>query len=191
MTTIDDTLLLAAAEEFALRGYHGARLEWILAEDERDGDATADERPTRHELGTAVLNAESAAMRGAQATAARRASGPLDRLYCAFDEVGELMAGNVLVRAGMRLAAESRTEFPERRIDPYATWHGFLIGALTEAAAAGELHADTNIDELAWTLVAVGFGTKDLVGFHGRWEEIGPRLHAALRYVLGSVVSPA
>ena len=99
------------------------------------------------------------------------------------------MAGNVLVRAGMRLAAESRTEFPERRIDPYATWHALLTGALAEAAAAGELRPGTNIDEVAWTLVAVGFGTKDLVGFHGRWEEIGPRLHAALHYVLGSVIA--
>ncbi|WP_336651216.1 MULTISPECIES: hypothetical protein [unclassified Leucobacter] len=185
MTRIDDTMLLAAAEEFALRGYHSAQLNWMLA---GDVDALAGRPPTRHELGVAVLNAEGTAMRGAQAAAARRASSPLERLYCAFDEVGELMAGNVLVRAGMRLAAESRTEFPERRIDPYATWHTFLTGALTEAAAAGELRPDTNIDEVAWTLVAVGFGTKDLVGFHGRWEEVGPRLHAALHYVLGSVV---
>ena len=42
MTTIDDTMLLAAAEEFALRGYHSAQLDWILA---GDVDALADPPP--------------------------------------------------------------------------------------------------------------------------------------------------
>ena len=140
-----------------------------------------------HELGTAVLDHERASMRAVQERALQHASAPLEQLVLAFRLVGENLADDVVVRAGVRIAGESRDHFPERRLDPFRTWEAFVTARLVQAEEAGLLKANVDIANMAWIVVAAGMGTKDLIAFHDAWAQAPERLEAVVRHIVSLI----
>lgn len=136
------------------------------------------------EIGIAILEAEGASMRLAQKMAYQQTTHPIEVLRLTFHNVGENIASKPIVRAGMRIAAESRGYFPERAIDPFRTWRNFIHRQLSLAETMGLLKPHIDIDAITWLLVSAGIGSKELVSFRDAWDEIGHRLESVLDAVL-------
>lgn len=143
--------------------------------------------PAMHAVGSAILDHERESMRAAQRRAGEVARDPIESLVTTFRCVGENLAGDVVVRAGVRLAAESRHYFPERRIDPFATWERFVTQELERAREESLLREDVDLPTAVWLLVAAGMGTKDLVAFRNTWEETPVRLEETVIALLALV----
>lgn len=124
-----------------------------------------------HELGSAILTYEGESMRAAQRLALDEARDALDRLRLAFRYVGENLANDSIVRAGVRIAGESHHRFPERKINPFRTWRGFITSVLDDAREEGSIQQDAVSGDAAWLLTAAGLGTKDLLTFTRDWRE--------------------
>ncbi|MDQ0708996.1 AcrR family transcriptional regulator [Arthrobacter woluwensis] len=124
------------------------------------------------EIGAAILDAEGDSMREAQRVGAAAGRDPLAVLQATFHAVAVNISSRPIVRAGIRIAQESRHLYPERRIDPFRTWKAFVVGQLELAKSAGRLRPGVECESAAWLIVSSGLGTKELVAFTGRWDEL-------------------
>ena len=133
-----------------------------------------------HAIGAGILDHERASMRSAKESAFAASEDPLERLVYVFRTVGENLAHDTVVRAGVRIAAESRQYFPERRIDPFLTWERFVTTQLEHAHLKHSLRADIDIPGAVRIIVAAGMGTKDLVAFQDAWNEAPARFEETI-----------
>ena len=124
------------------------------------------------DIGAALLNAEGDSMREAQRAGASAGSDPLAVLQSTFHAVAVNISSQPIVRAGIRIAQESRRFYPERRIDPFRTWKAFVVGQLELAKSEGRLRSGVDCESAAWLIVSSGLGAKELVAFSGRWSEL-------------------
>jgi len=125
--------------------------------------------PTMHDLGVAVLEHERASMRRVQADLAHLPD-PAARLVEAFRLVGLNLSTDIVVRAGVRIAGESRDSFPERRLDPFGTWQTFVRSLLGELDAIGP-RLVLDVDRATWVIVTAGLGAVQIVRAQDRWHE--------------------
>ncbi|KJL19789.1 hypothetical protein RL72_02834 [Microbacterium azadirachtae] len=144
-----------------------------------------------HALGAAILDHERTAMSNMQTKVKGDPSAPLADLRDAFRSVGQLLAADVVVRAGVKLAAEARHQFPERRLDPFRTWQNFVGERLRSAHEMGQLHDTADIEAIVRLIVAGGMGTKDLLAVHGTWSEAESRFDEMISTVLNLISGPS
>ncbi|WP_116241493.1 hypothetical protein [Microbacterium bovistercoris] len=140
-----------------------------------------------HSLGTAILDHERMALHAVQDRIMRSTGTPLEKLRVGFAATGALLADDVVVRAAFRLAMESREAFPERRLDPFRTWRGFVGERLAEAEHAGLLRTGLDLLGVGELLVTAGMGIRDLIFMHGLWDEAEERLHNAVTCVISLI----
>lgn len=168
-------ILRAAAVRLARDAYADVRYDYIV----RDAGLEMWEAQLLFadtaEIANAILDHERASMRTAIAGIIGQSISPLHKIIRAFEAVGENCERDILVRAGVRLAAESRQYFPHRRLDPFETWRAFVRSQLMHARGDGRLR-DVDIEDTVWVLVAAGMGAKDLIALHGSWENAGVRM---------------
>ncbi|TFD11650.1 hypothetical protein E3T35_09110 [Cryobacterium sp. TMT1-2-2] len=140
--------------------------------------------PTMRSIGSGILDHERESMRIVRENAFAASSTPLARLVHVFRSVGENLANDIVVRAGVRIAGESRHFFPERRLDPFRTWASFVTTQLTEARNRGDLRAGVNISETVEAVLAAGMRVKDLISFHDAWHEAPERFETVVTELL-------
>ncbi|MEU7148764.1 ScbR family autoregulator-binding transcription factor [Streptomyces sp. NPDC045456] len=102
---------------------------------------------------------------------------------------GELQS-NSLLRAGVRLAVE-QGEFGAPDDTPYQYWVAQFAAQLLAAQEKGELLADVDVHELAWTLVSSYSGTQLLSQISTGRTDLYQRLVALWRYLLPGIATPA
>lgn len=183
-------ILQVGAELLARQPYETVDLSQIASELDCPTDAVIAEFPTLHALGSEILNLEGNSMRQAMSEADEMSLDALERLCVTFRLVGRNLGTNLIVRAGIRLAAESAHKFPERKINPFRTWEHFVSTTLNEAAEHGLIRSDIQIGEATWLLVAVGMGTKDLLQFTGSWADAEDKLESAARATVRMILTP-
>jgi AcrR family transcriptional regulator len=184
-------VVLVAASRLARVPFAAVTFEDIAAESGLPQDYVQALFDDMHDVGAAILDHERTSMRAVQERVARDASDALEQLVLAFRLVGENLASDAVVRAGVRLAAESREHFPERRLDPFRTWEAFVTAQLTRARDAGLLKESVDIANTVWIVVAAGIGTKDLVAFQDAWDQAPVRLEAVVRNIVSLVRTSA
>jgi len=135
-------------------------------------------------VGDAILDRERSSMRDVIARLHVETVNPSQKIVRAFELVGVNLRSDPVVRAGVRIAAESRHDFPHRRLDPFATWQTFVVELLEAAVSAGELHVSAGLDQAARVLVAAGMGTKDLIAFRGTWETAPAQMASTARVIV-------
>lgn len=135
-------------------------------------------------LGSAILDYESKAMRRVQSEIGYSVEAGFMRLVAGFASTGALIAGDIVVRAAVRLAVESRSFFPERDLDPFQTWSGFIGARLEEAKRLGSIRPAVNLPDARDILVSAGIGTRDFIFLHNEWAESERLLYrTALNFV--------
>lgn len=187
MTHIESQLLEAGARILSTQPFITVSLGDVAAEASLSHTQVKRTFPLIRDVGTAILNYEGDSMREAQREAAKLSSSELGRLEAAFRLVGRNLASNVLVRAGVRIATESSTFFPERNINPFRTWEKFVVGHLEKAVQGGELLDNVSVPDAAWLFVSAGMGTKDLLSFTDDWASAEEQLGRTARLVIDSL----
>ncbi|MBU8579700.1 TetR/AcrR family transcriptional regulator [Brevibacterium luteolum] len=187
MARTKEEILTASALTLSSHPYQTVSLELVAREARASLAEVARHFPTMHALGTAILTREGASMRAAHKQAQEIAQDPLDCLREAFRLVGRNLSREPIVRAGIRIAAEAHSCFPERDINPFRTWRAFVIRNLELARSGGLLRANIDIEDAAWLLVSSGMGTKDLLAFTDTWDDAEARLSQTAKLVLESI----
>ncbi len=177
-----ERLLTAGAKRLAVEPLASVRFANIAADAGVEVQQARVVFPSKVALAGAILDHERASMRAAIRDVTGASIPPLDKIVRAFEVVGSNLARDILVRAGVRLASESRHQFPERRLDPFQTWGSFVTAQLSEARAAGDLR-DVEIDAAARLYVSAGMGTKDLIAFHDSWSSAKTQMGASARTI--------
>lgn len=186
--TPDPWILEAASRLLASKPFNEVTLELVAQEACIPMDDVALASLTMREIAIAILVEEGSSMRHAQRMAAKQTSHPIEVLRLTFEYVGKSIATESVVRAGIRIAAESRACFPERRIDPFRTWRSFIYSQLSHAETMGLLKPNVDLHSITWLLVSAGLGSKELVSFRDAWEEIEDRLASVLGLVLNLIL---
>lgn len=187
MSDCKQRVVHGAAELLATRPYATLTLRDIAQHVGMDVERVSEYFPDLHDLGTAILTLEGSSMRAAQKQAQETYSEPLECLKEAFRLVGCNLAKDVIVRAGIRIAAESSSSFPERNINPFRTWEAFVKGHLQSARERKDLRPGIDADDAAWLFVSAGMGTKDLLTFSGEWSSAEARLLRTAELVIESI----
>lgn len=178
MNSVDPSraaLLRTASEHFTIQSFPEVSMTDIAAEAAIPSAVALKAFPSTHDIGTAVLDHERASMHAVQAQAASLSGSALDRLVLTFRLVGENLADDVLVRAGVCLASGARQFFPGRRLNPFQTWLSYVDDLLSTARADGDLREDVDLTSATWLTVSAGMGTMDFCRTQGEWHD-APRL---------------
>lgn len=185
-THLPEQILLAAGRLLAERPFAASQLFDVASAAGLSLDVVRSLFPRMTDLGNAILDHERASMHLVQ----RRVSAiarPSERVIAAFRLVGENLADDVLVRAGVRIAGESRAMFPSRRLDPFKTWETFIRTQLEAERASGARLA-IDIEQATRLLVAAGMGAKELVAFSGDWRAAPAALETTASDLLNLIV---
>lgn len=181
-------IMVAAAEEFRKAGYFGTSVGSIL---HRSGvtkgafyfhfdskSALVDELVRyQEELGDRV--AEHWLRRGVD---------PLRTLIGMVDEMAKRTATDIVLAAGMQLAAERGLLLPGDA-SSYPRWEEGFARLLGQAAADGLLRGDVNIAVAARLLNEVIIGARVMCLTHGRREEYPARIQEAWDFALPLLTS--
>lgn len=146
--------------------------------------------PDTHAVATAVLDLERAGMREVRTVVEHHPGPVVELIPMALRMVGENLAQNLVIRAGVTLAAEARRHFPERPLDPFRTWMAFLGQQLGLAQEQGELCDGVDLEAAAWLITSSGMGTMDFVRTRGLWSEAPNLLWQTAHDVCGLVAVP-
>lgn len=141
-------------------------------------------------VGDAILDRERASMHEIMTALGGERATSLEKLVSAFERVGVNLRDDVVVRAGVRMAAESRGSFPHRRLDPFATWRAFVVDLLRKSVVDGEMEDTTNVEEAARVIVAAGMGTKDLIAFRGTWDSAPMQMASTAQVLVDYMTRP-
>jgi AcrR family transcriptional regulator len=173
-----ETILAAAAHEFATEGYHAASLSKIL---ERSG-------VTKGAMYFHFASKEAMARAVADIMDARLPEvGAAAHLAVGF---AAILRDEVVCRAGLRVVHEGALG-PERARFPYDFWEDVLAGLLARARDAGSLRAGIDPAELARTVVALGAGVRVVCLADGGYAAVRERTEAAWSVLLAGVAEPA
>lgn len=182
-------LLQAGAARLATEAFAAVRFEDVARDAGLDLQLVRAIFPRKTDLAGAILDHERASMRSTMEEIVGRDLPPLEKVVRAFERVGQNCHEDLLVRAGVRLASESRRHFPERRLDPFETWRAFITAQLLHARGEGVLR-DINIRGAVWVLVSAGIGTKNLIAFHDSWDSAADQMAATARTIVCLISDP-
>ncbi|GAA1370173.1 TetR/AcrR family transcriptional regulator [Brevibacterium luteolum] len=144
--------------------------------------------PTVHDIGSAILDHERSRMHAIQNDIAQQDVPALEAIPLAFRLVGENLADDPIVRAGVCLASGARRFFPERRLDPFRTWRSYLSVLLETAREHGKLRDHVESREAAWLIVTAGMGTMDYCRTKNLWHEAPNELSQTARSMIQLMV---
>jgi AcrR family transcriptional regulator len=184
-------ILRIAAQRFVAHPFAVVSLTDIADDADIAQDLVASFFPDTRAAAVAVLDHERESMHRVQRVLAESDRRYLDRIVQAFRMVGENLVNDVVVRGGVCLASGSRTHFPERRLDPFGTWLGYIEQLLTAARDTGELREAVDPGSIARVVVAAGMGTMDFARTQDRWSEVGHRLEQTAQTIIDAIIAPS
>lgn len=187
---VTSPVVLAAAVRLAEEPLALVTLEDVARDARVSLDTVLGSFSSTVDLGSAILDHERSSMRVAMNEVERQYVAPLQKIVLAFEAVGRNLAADIVIRAGVRIAAESRQFYPERRLDPFETWRAFITDQLTLSLRNGELRIGVDIESTAWLIVSAGMGAKDLIAFQNSWptaaSQMGATARAAVTLITGA-----
>lgn len=193
MSTVEnvrEALLQAASERFVTTSFPEVTMADVADAAGVPREVARAVFPSVRDAGAAVLDHERESMHAVQAQVAERGGSALDRIVLAFRLVGENLADDVVVRAGVCLASGSRRFFPERRLDPFQTWTTYVDQMLASALRTGELRPGVDTQLATWIVVTAGMGTMDFLRLHDRWQDAPAMLARTAEGAAGLLAVP-
>jgi len=178
---VTDPLLLAAAVRLAEEPLALLTLEDVARDAHVPLDTVLASFGSTVEIGRSILDHERASMRTAMVEVDRQHVTPLQKIVLAFEAVGQNLETDIVIRAGVRIAAESKRFFPERRLDPFETWRAFISRQLALSRQHGGLRSGVDVESTTWLIVSAGMGAKDLIAFQNSWSTAATQMGATAR----------
>lgn len=167
-------ILRAACEVFSERGYDAATFQAIAVRADLTRPAINHYFANKRELYDEVLEEATDAIVGASAHRARRETTLAGRVSAFLEgtidgEIHNRAASAFLITATVE--SQRNPEMGRPDADPVNTTREFLLWAIKDAVARGELSADTDAAALSATLLAVLLGIGFYAGYVDRRHE--------------------
>lgn len=170
-----NALLLAAAEQFAVKGYHGTSLADVLEATGLTKGALYFHFPSKQALADALIEAMLEGWGEWLAGLTERGLDPIESLLAQTDELVTSLIHNPIVRASTRLMRDEVVTAPTAR--EYSDWwRAAMAGVLGQAREAGLLRDIADPAQIADLIVAVVIGHTVLVDTLSSRDELWNRV---------------
>ena len=183
------TLLLAAAAVFARMAYADARLKDISDEAGVSQGSLYFHFGNKEDVARAVLVAQQESMASVLTRVLEAPGSGLDRVLGLFQGLAELIAGDELVQAGIRLSTQPATGLEVDPSAPYREWVDVASSLLREGVRDGSMAADLDTRAAAELLNEIFVGAQTLAGLEDQWASLPRRIalsRAAVRAFLSA-----
>lgn len=178
-----DAIVEGAAKVFARLAYAEARLRDISEESGISEGALYFHFGTKTEIAAAVLSAQQDRMTAVLTEVMDGPGTALDKLTSLARRLADLIATDVIVQGGIRLAGQPSAEPIEGAREPYFEW--IRIGQTLIAAGIddGSIRADTDVDSAAELVNALFVGSQMLAGLADSWTSLPRRIETLKPYL--------
>ncbi|HEY8372127.1 MAG TPA: ScbR family autoregulator-binding transcription factor [Pseudonocardiaceae bacterium] len=154
-----DAILSAAAEEFDRSGYAATPLSAILRRSGVTKGAFYFHFPSKEALAATLVEMQAATWPELQKRWDQRSLDPLRRMIGLITDTARVLAGDTVVRAGVRLATEGEVSGLGSDV-LYPRWEPVLAGLLEQAQQEGLLREGVRPERAARMLHAVVTGAR-------------------------------
>lgn len=186
-TRTRQSVLIAASELFALRGFRHTSVKDVADRVEMTKGAVYFHYPTKEALAVAVVEEHYGRWPALLEQVVAEGYGPLDTAEQMLRRAAAAFRDDVVVQAGARLQIE-RPQIDAELPTPYVDWTELLESLLVAAREAGELRDGVRPQAAARSLVSAFFGAQHISDvLHGRtdvverWAESSELLFHAIR----------
>lgn len=183
-----EAILRAAAEEFDRLGYERTSLNGVLARSGLTKGAFYFHFASKEAVANALVQGQEDLWRHFREEWASRDVDPLTRLLGMLMQSAELMATDVTLRAGVRLAADREIGYPGVP-NAHLEWEKIIAGYLLAAHDVGNLRPEIDSEAFARTLCASALGARYISAATTQCADFPARLRETLRFMLPTVAS--
>ncbi|MBB5954652.1 AcrR family transcriptional regulator [Saccharothrix tamanrassetensis] len=178
-----EAILRAAAEEFDRVGYEGAPLSAILDRSGVTKGAFYFHFTSKAALASAIVQVQDDTWPRLADEWRGRGLDPLRTMVGLFDAAVVLLSADVVIRAGVRLAAERELAYPGLA-GSHLRWEKVLADLLRAARDEGQLRPGVDPEAAARTLTAAALGARLISTATTRCADYPDRMREVWRFVL-------
>ncbi|MFT4211059.1 MAG: TetR/AcrR family transcriptional regulator [Microbacterium sp.] len=182
-----EALLVGAAAVFARMSYAEARLRDISEESGISEGSLYFHFGNKNEIAAAVLNAQQERMSGVLTQVLGGPGDGLRKLRGVIGGLAELIATDVIVQAGIKLASQPTPELASAAHDPYVEWVRIARTLIGQGIDDGSISADLDVDATAEFLNAVFVGEQVLSEFADSWASLPSRIQRVEPFLLDAL----
>jgi AcrR family transcriptional regulator len=183
-----ESILHAAAEEFDRLGYERTSLTAVLARAGLTKGAFYFHFASKEAVAAALIERQSELWAQVRETWHARGVDPLSALHGMFAESADRMAADVVLRAGVRLAADREVGYPGVP-SAHVGWEKLIAGYVAEAGERGDLRAGVDPEAVARTLCGAALGARLISSVTTACADFPVRIREVLGHVLPCVAS--
>ncbi|MET9631003.1 ScbR family autoregulator-binding transcription factor [Lentzea sp. NPDC006480] len=183
-----ESILHAAAEEFDRLGYERTSLTAVLARAGLTKGAFYFHFASKEAVARALIERQGELWAQVRETWHASGADPLSALHGMFAESADRMAADVVLRAGVRLAADREIGYPGVP-SAHVGWEKLIAGYVAEAAERGDLRAGVDPDAVARTLCGAALGARLISSATTACADFPMRIREVLGHVLPCVAS--
>lgn len=176
-------LLIAAGQVFSRLAYSQARLKDIAEAADISQGALYFHFGNKDDVAQAVLDVQQKRMRGVLDEVATHRASALDRMLALFDGLGELVASDELVQAGIRLSMQPGTGLDARAAAPYQEWVAVAEEIIVDGIQDGSMSPNLDVSALAELVNEIFVGAQTLAGIEDHWNSLPQRVASARNHI--------
>lgn len=184
-----EAILSGAARVFSRVTYAEARYRDVAVESGASEGALYFHFRSKADLASAVLDGQQERMTAVLVDAETQAGSGLQILLRLVANLGDLIAHDEVVQAGIRLAGQPSSEVVSEASEPYTEWVRIARALIDRGIADGSIRSDIDPDLYAELLNTVFVGSQVLSGLEDQWASLPQRLKR-LAPVLKTVLAP-
>lgn len=171
-----DAILVGAARVFARVTYAEARYRDVAEESGASEGALYFHFRSKADLAKAVLSVQQDRMTAVLVRTEAEAGTGLSILLRLMANLGELIASDEIVQAGIRLAGQPSSEVDTEASEPYVEWIRIARSLMERGVTDGSIRGDLDIELYAELFNAVFVGSQVLSGLEDQWASLPPRI---------------
>ncbi|MFJ2551757.1 ScbR family autoregulator-binding transcription factor [Microbacterium sp. NPDC087591] len=171
-----DALLSGAARVFARATYAEARYRDVAVESGVSEGALYFHFRSKADLARAVLDEQQERMTSVLVRVEEERGTGRAQLLRLMRDLGELIARDEVVQAGIRLAGQPSSEVTTEASEPYLEWVRVTRTFLERGLEDGSVRSDVDIDLFAELFNTVFVGSQVLSGLEDGWKSLPQRM---------------
>lgn len=171
-----DAILMGAARVFARVTYAEARYRDVAEESGASEGSLYFHFRGKADLAKAVLGEQQDRMTAVLVRTEAEAGTGLSILLRLMRNLGELIARDEVVQAGIRLAGQPSSEVNIEASEPYMEWVRIARSLIERGVADGSIRDDADIDLYAELFNTVFVGSQVMSGLEDQWVSLPQRI---------------
>lgn len=171
-----EALLLGASKVFARASYSSARLKDIADASGISEGALYFHFGNKAEVAAAILSAQQERMTAVLTECLAGPGDGLQKLFNVMQGLGQLMASDEVVQAGITLASEPTGDWASAATDPYFEWIRIARTLLQLGIEDGSVRTDVDVESTAQFANYAFVGAQVIGGMSDSWASLPVRL---------------